>query len=126
MTVRVVKDGWRGRGRARSASPSGSSNGIRFPARSGDPHPGGITAVKREILRKADAVFLEEIRNADLYRAIWQAFTVLLPVRGVSVMGDARSYNFCCTLGAVTSTDGKTAAYSRSPTNSWAALPGSP
>jgi hypothetical protein len=111
---------------ARSASPSGSSDGIRFPARSGDPHPGEITAVKREILRKADAVFLEEIRNADLYRSIWQAFTVLLPVRSVSVMGDARSYDFCCTLRAVTSTDGKTAAYSRSPTNSWAAPPGSP
>jgi GMP synthase (glutamine-hydrolysing) len=71
--------------------------------------PGEVTREKLEILRKADAVFLEEIRNAGLYGAIWQAFAVLLPVRSVGVMGDARSYDFACALRAVTSTDGMTA-----------------
>jgi GMP synthase (glutamine-hydrolysing) len=73
--------------------------------------PGTVTAEKLEILRKADAVFLDEIRNAGLYDAIWQAFAVLLPVRTVGVMGDARSYDFACALRAVTSTDGMTADY---------------
>jgi GMP synthase (glutamine-hydrolysing) len=73
--------------------------------------PGEITRDKLEILRKADAVFLEEIRNAGLYKAIWQAFAVLLPVKTVGVMGDARSYDFVCALRAVTSTDGMTADY---------------
>jgi GMP synthase (glutamine-hydrolysing) len=73
--------------------------------------PGEVTADKLNILRKADAVFLEEIRNAGLYDAIWQAFAVLLPVRTVGVMGDARSYDFACALRAVTSTDGMTADY---------------
>jgi GMP synthase (glutamine-hydrolysing) len=71
--------------------------------------PGGITREKLAILRKADAVFLEEIRNAGLYDAIWQAFAVLLPVRTVGVMGDARSYDYVCALRAVTSSDGMTA-----------------
>src|SRR3546814_11209648 len=62
-----------------------------------------------DILRKADTVYLEEIRNAGLYDAIWQAFAVLLPVRTVGVMGDARSYDYACALRAVTSTDGMTA-----------------
>jgi GMP synthase (glutamine-hydrolysing) len=73
--------------------------------------PGEVTRQKLEILRKADAVFLEEIRNAGLYDAIWQAFAVLLPVRSVGVMGDARSYDFVCALRAVTSMDGMTADY---------------
>jgi GMP synthase (glutamine-hydrolysing) len=73
--------------------------------------PGEVTHDKLEILRKADAVFLEEIRNAGLYDAIWQAFAVLLPVKTVGVMGDARSYDFACALRAVTSTDGMTADY---------------
>jgi GMP synthase (glutamine-hydrolysing) len=71
--------------------------------------PGGITPEKLAILKKADAVYLEEIRNAGLYDAIWQAFAVLLPVRTVGVMGDARSYDYVCALRAVTSTDGMTA-----------------
>ncbi|GJL85839.1 MAG: GMP synthase [glutamine-hydrolyzing] [Micavibrio sp.] len=71
--------------------------------------PGEITGEKLEILRKADAVYLEEIRNAGLYDAIWQAFAVLLPVKTVGVMGDSRSYEFVCALRAVTSTDGMTA-----------------
>ncbi|MBL8807672.1 MAG: glutamine-hydrolyzing GMP synthase [Rhodospirillales bacterium] len=71
--------------------------------------PGDITGEKLEILRKADAIYLEEIRNAGLYDAIWQAFAVLLPVKTVGVMGDARSYDYVCALRAVTSTDGMTA-----------------
>ncbi len=71
--------------------------------------PGAVTAEKLAILRKADMIFLEEIRNAGLYDAIWQAFVVLLPVRTVGVMGDARSYDYVCALRAVTSTDGMTA-----------------
>jgi GMP synthase (glutamine-hydrolysing) len=73
--------------------------------------PGEVTSDRLDILRKADAVFLEEIRSAGLYDAIWQAFAVLLPVRTVGVMGDARSYDFTCALRAVTSTDGMTADY---------------
>jgi len=73
--------------------------------------PGEVTHEKLAILRRADAVFLEEIRAAGLYDAIWQAFAVLLPVKTVGVMGDARSYDFVCALRAVTSTDGMTADY---------------
>lgn len=73
--------------------------------------PGEITAEKIAILRKADAIYLEEIRKAGLYDEIWQAFAVLLPVRTVGVMGDSRSYDFVCALRAVTSTDGMTADY---------------
>ncbi len=71
--------------------------------------PGAITAEKLAILRRADAIYLEEIRDAGLYDAIWQAFAVLLPVRSVGVMGDERTYDYACTLRAVTSTDGMTA-----------------
>ena len=70
-----------------------------------------ITHEKLDILRKADAIYLEEIRNAGLYDAIWQAFAVLLPVRTVGVMGDGRTYDYACALRAVTSTDGMTADY---------------
>ncbi|MCB9974968.1 MAG: glutamine-hydrolyzing GMP synthase [Rhodospirillales bacterium] len=73
--------------------------------------PGEITEEKLEILRKADTIYLEEIRNAGLYDAIWQAFAVLLPVRTVGVMGDDRTYDYVCALRAVTSTDGMTADY---------------
>jgi GMP synthase (glutamine-hydrolysing) len=73
--------------------------------------PGEVTPDKLELLRKADVIYLEEIRNAGLYDAIWQAFAVLLPVKSVGVMGDARSYDFVCALRAVTSTDGMTADY---------------
>ena len=71
--------------------------------------PGEVTAEACETLRQADAIFLEEIRAAGLYDAIWQAFAVLLPVKSVGVMGDARSYEYVCALRAVTSTDGMTA-----------------
>ena len=73
--------------------------------------PGAVTAEKLAVLRKADAIYLEEIRKAGLYDAIWQAFAVLLPVKTVGVMGDARSYDHVCALRAVTSTDGMTADY---------------
>jgi GMP synthase (glutamine-hydrolysing) len=69
-----------------------------------------ITPDKLAILRRADAIYIEEIRKAGLYNEIWQAFAVLLPVRTVGVMGDARSYDYVCGLRAVTSTDGMTAA----------------
>ncbi|CAA7623295.1 glutamine-hydrolyzing GMP synthase [Magnetospirillum sp. UT-4] len=70
-----------------------------------------LTREKVEILKKADAIYLEEIRNAGLYDAIWQAFAVLLPVRTVGVMGDSRSYDYALALRAVTSTDGMTADF---------------
>ena len=71
--------------------------------------PGEVTKERCDILRKADAIYLEEIRNAGLYDAIWQAFAVLLPVKTVGVMGDYRTYDSVCGLRAVTSTDGMTA-----------------
>ena len=73
--------------------------------------PGEITREKLEILRKADAIYLDEIRKAGLYDKIWQAFAVLLPVRTVGVMGDGRTYDYVCALRAVTSSDGMTADY---------------
>jgi len=73
--------------------------------------PGEVTREKLDILRKADAIFLDEVRKAGLYETIWQAFAVLLPVRTVGVMGDARTYDHVCALRAVTSTDGMTADY---------------
>ncbi len=73
--------------------------------------PGAITRAKLEILREADAVYLDEIRKAGLYDTIWQAFAVLLPVQTVGVMGDGRTYDFVCALRAVTSVDGMTADF---------------
>ncbi len=72
---------------------------------------GSITREKLEILREADAIYLDEIRKASLYDAIWQAFAVLLPVQTVGVMGDGRTYEFVCVLRAVTSVDGMTADF---------------
>ncbi len=71
--------------------------------------PGPITREKLDTLRRADAIYLEEIRKAGLYDAIWQAFAVLLPVKTVGVMGDDRTYEQVCALRAVTSSDGMTA-----------------
>jgi len=73
--------------------------------------PGGVTREKLDILRKADAIYLDEIRKAGLYDEIWQAFAVLLPVQTVGVMGDGRTYDFVCALRAVTSIDGMTADF---------------
>ncbi|MEM7569843.1 MAG: glutamine-hydrolyzing GMP synthase [Pseudomonadota bacterium] len=73
--------------------------------------PGEVSQEKCDILRKADAIYLDEIRKAGLYDAIWQAFAVLLPVRSVGVMGDGRTYDHVLALRAVTSTDGMTADF---------------
>src|ERR1700746_2122431 len=73
--------------------------------------PGAITAEKLDILRLADAVYIDQIRQAGLYDAIWQAFAVYLPVKTVGVMGDGRTYDFVVGLRAVTSTDGMTADF---------------
>jgi len=73
--------------------------------------PGAVTRERLDILRRADDVFIEEIRRAGLYDDIWQAFAVLLPVRTVGVMGDYRTYDYVVGLRAVTSTDGMTADF---------------
>ena len=73
--------------------------------------PGGISREKLDILRKADAIYLDEIRKAGLYDVIWQAFAVLLPVQTVGVMGDYRTYDYVLALRAVTSVDGMTADF---------------
>ncbi|MFZ5718377.1 MAG: glutamine-hydrolyzing GMP synthase [Pseudomonadota bacterium] len=73
--------------------------------------PGEITREKVAVLQQADAIYLDEIRKAGLYDSIWQAFAVLLPVKTVGVMGDARTYEHVLALRAVTSTDGMTADF---------------
>ncbi len=73
--------------------------------------PGEITREKLNILREADAVYIDQIRKHGLYDDIWQAFCAILPVRTVGVMGDGRTYDFACALRAVTSVDGMTADY---------------
>ncbi len=81
-------------------------------ARSGHPHSRRESAPSASpSSRKADAIYLDEIRKAGLYDKIWQAFAVLLPVRSVGVMGDARTYESVLALRAVTSTDGMTADF---------------
>ena len=77
--------------------------------------PGEVTPERIAILQKADTIWLDEIRKAGLYDAIWQAFAVLLPVKTVGVMGDARTYEDVCALRAVSSLDGMTAEFSRVP-----------
>ena len=76
---------------------------------------GEITPDRVAILQEADAVVVEEIKAAGLYRQLWQSFAVLLPVKTVGVMGDQRTYAYTCAIRAVTSEDGMTA--------DWAALP---
>ncbi|MBI2870713.1 MAG: glutamine-hydrolyzing GMP synthase [Candidatus Omnitrophica bacterium] len=76
---------------------------------------GEVTPERLEILREADARFIEELRKAGLYDATWQAFAVLLPVRSVGVMGDARTYEHVLALRAVTSKDGMTADWAQIP-----------
>lgn len=74
---------------------------------------GTVTGEKLKALRKADSIYIEQIRQHGLYNQIWQAFAVLLPVRSVGVMGDDRTYDRTCVLRAVTSVDGMTADYFR-------------
>jgi GMP synthase (glutamine-hydrolysing) len=81
--------------------------------------PGEVSAEKVEVLQKADLIWLDEIRKAGLYDTIWQAFAVLLPVKTVGVMGDARTYEDVCALRAVVSTDGMTADFYEFP---WSVL----
>ena len=73
--------------------------------------PGEITRDKLEILREADAIYIDQIRKHGLYDEIWQAFAAILPMRTVGVMGDGRTYDYALALRAVTSVDGMTADY---------------
>jgi GMP synthase (glutamine-hydrolysing) len=76
---------------------------------------GEVTDARLELVRRADAIVQEEIRQAGLYSEVWQAFAVLLPVQSVGVMGDERTYESTCVLRAVTSVDGMTAEWARLP-----------
>ena len=71
--------------------------------------PGVITEKKINILKNADAIFIEELKKNKLYEKIWQAFCVLLPIKSVGVMGDSRSYELTISIRAITSKDGMTA-----------------
>ncbi len=76
---------------------------------------GAVTREGLELLRKADAIFIEELKQSGLYDKVWQAFAVLLPVQSVGVMGDVRTYENVCALRAVTSVDGMTADWAQLP-----------
>ncbi len=76
---------------------------------------GDVTRERLEILRKADTIVLEEVKNAGLYGLLWQAFAVLLPVKTVGVMGDSRTYDNVITVRCVQSVDGMTADWSKIP-----------
>ena len=73
--------------------------------------PGAVSKDRLDILREADAIYLDQIKKHKLYNEIWQAFAVILPVQTVGVMGDGRTYENVLALRAVTSTDGMTADY---------------
>jgi len=77
--------------------------------------PGKITPERLDILRQADHIFIQELKNFDYYHRIWQAFAVLLPIQSVGVMGDRRTYENTVALRAVTSLDGMTADWGRLP-----------
>lgn len=76
---------------------------------------GEVTEERLQVLRRADVIVQEEIRNAGLYEKLWQAFAVLLPVRSVGVMGDERTYESTCAIRAIESTDGMTGDWARLP-----------
>ena len=89
---------------------------IRFPGPGlGVRILGDVTPEKVELLQKADAIFIEELKNFGIYNDVWQAFAVLLPIQSVGVMGDFRTYEKTVALRAVTSTDGMTADWARLP-----------
>jgi GMP synthase (glutamine-hydrolysing) len=73
--------------------------------------PGEITAKKLSLLREADHIFVEQLKKHKLYNYVWQALVILLPVKSVGVMGDARTHEYSCVLRAVSSTDGMTADF---------------
>ncbi len=73
--------------------------------------PGAINNIKINILQDVDNIFINYLKEKNLYNNIWQAFAILLPVKSVGVMGDERTYNYCCSLRAVTSVDGMTADF---------------
>ena len=83
---------------------------------------GSVTRERLDLLRRADAIFVEEIKKAGLYRTIWQGFVVLLPVKSVGVMGDGRTYENAAAIRAVSSVDGMTADWSRIPHDTLAAI----
>ncbi len=83
---------------------------------------GDITAEKVELLQKADRIFIDELHNFGIYKDVWQAFAVLLPIQSVGVMGDYRTYEKTVALRAVTSTDGMTADWARLPHDFLAAV----
>ena len=83
---------------------------------------GDVTSEKVELLQKADRVFIEELHNFGIYKDVWQAFAVLLPIQSVGVMGDFRTYEKTVVLRAVTSTDGMTADWARLPHDFLAAV----
>ena len=110
------------RAAARAVQGRGAQRGTRARPSRGDGRPtsfpgpglairvlGAVSEPALHVLRQADAIYLEEIRSANLYDEIWQAFAVLLPIRSVGVMGDERTYDNVVALRAVTSTDGMTA-----------------
>jgi GMP synthase PP-ATPase subunit len=108
--VVLAPQGWRSA--ANWAFPGSSSAAIHSRARGlRSAAPGDITKEKLDILRRADAVYIEVIRKAGLYDTIWQAFAVLSRVKTVGVMGDGRTYDYVVGLRAVTSTDGMTAEF---------------
>ena len=76
---------------------------------------GEVTPSKLEILRRADKIFIDELKAFDLYDSVWQAFCVLLPIQTVGVMGDERTYENVCALRAVASVDGMTADWAKLP-----------
>jgi GMP synthase (glutamine-hydrolysing) len=76
---------------------------------------GEITKVRLELLRRADAIVVDEVKKAGLYKTLWQSFAVLLPVQSVGVMGDARTYESTIAVRAVDSKDGMTADWARLP-----------
>jgi GMP synthase (glutamine-hydrolysing) len=73
--------------------------------------PGKVDKIKIKILQDADSIFINELKLRNLYKKIWQAFSVLLPIKTVGVMGDSKTYEFVCSLRAVTSQDGMTADF---------------